>query len=344
MSENAVLLVNLGSPDSTSVPDVKRYLREFLSDDRVIDSPKLIQQFVLNCFILPSRPKQSAEAYSKVWTDEGSPLIVTSKNLQKLLQGKIEPKVELAMRYGSPSIPDAIERMKSEGVKNVFLVPLYPHYAMSSFETVVVKVMEEVAENAPDMKVTTLQPFYSDPSYIEALYKSAKPYLDNEYDHLLFSYHGIPERHLNKADSTKAHCNVVKDCCTTCNPAHSTCYKHQVTKTTELFVKRAGIPEDKYSISFQSRLGREPWLTPYTDKVLEELPAEGKKKLVIMTPAFVSDCLETLEEIAMEGKEEFLEAGGEEFTAVPCMNEHPAWVQFLADKAENWLKSSSAVL
>lgn len=339
MTENAVLLVNLGSPDSTSTEDVRRYLKEFLSDDRVIDSPKLIQQTVLNCFILPTRPKQSAAAYKKVWTEQGSPLIVTSKNLQALLQDKIEPTVELAMRYGSPSIPDAIARMKQNGVKNVFLVPLYPHYAMSSYETVVVKVMEEVAAQAPEMKVTTQQPFYNDPSYIEALYKSAKPYLQDEYDHLLFSYHGIPNRHLNKADSSNAHCNVLKDCCTTCSPAHATCYRHQVTKTTELFVKRAGIPDGKWSISFQSRLGREPWLMPYTDHVLEELPKKGKKRLVVMTPAFVSDCLETLEEIAMEGKEEYLEAGGENFVAVPCMNEHPAWIQFLADKSMEWLNA-----
>lgn len=339
MSENAVLLVNLGSPDSTSVPDVRRYLKEFLSDDRVLDTWKPLQQFVLNCFILPTRPKRSGEAYEKVWTDEGSPLIVTSQKLQKLLQEKIEPKVELAMRYGSQSIPEAIERMKANGVKSVFLVPLYPHYAMSSYETVVVKVMEEVAARAPDMKVTTQQPFYSDPAYIEALYKSAKPYLEDEYDHLLFSYHGIPERHLRKGDPSKAHCTIVKDCCTTCNPAHATCYKHQCVKTTELFVKRAGIPDGKWSISFQSRLGREPWLTPYTDQVLEALPKQGKKKLVVMTPAFVSDCLETLEEIAMEGKEDYLEAGGEKFTAIPCMNDHPAWIQFMADKSMDWLAS-----
>ncbi|MDQ8184410.1 ferrochelatase [Pelagicoccus sp. SDUM812002] len=337
MSENAVLLVNLGSPDSTSTEDVRRYLREFLSDDRVLDTWKPLQQFVLNCFILPTRPKRSAEAYKKVWTDEGSPLIVTSKNLQTLLQEKIEPTVELAMRYGNPSIPEAIDRMKANGVKNVFLVPLYPHYAMSSYETVVVKVMEEVAAQAPEMKVTTQQPFYNDPSYIEALYKSAKPYLEDEYDHLLFSYHGIPERHLRKGDPSKGHCTIVKDCCTTCNPAHATCYKHQCVKTTELFVKRAGIPDGKWSISFQSRLGREPWLMPYTDHVLEELPKQDKKRLIVMTPAFVSDCLETLEEIAMEGKEEYLEAGGESFVAIPCMNEHPAWIQFMADKSMEWL-------
>ncbi len=336
MSENAVLLVNLGSPDSTSTADVRRYLKEFLSDDRVLDTWKPLQQFVLNCFILPTRPKQSAEAYKKVWTEEGSPLIVTSNNLQKLLQEKIGPKVELAMRYGTPSIPDAIDRMKANGVKNVFLVPLYPHYAMSSYETVVVKVMEEVAARAPEMKVTTQQPFYNDPSYIEALYKSAKPYLEDEYDHLLFSYHGIPERHLNKADSSNGHCNVVKDCCTTCSPAHATCYRHQVTKTTELFVKRAGIPDGKWSISFQSRLGREPWLTPYTDHVLEELPKEGKKRLGVMTPACVSDCLETIEEIAMEGKEQFEEAGGGDYIHIPCLNDRDDWAELMAKWIKEW--------
>lgn len=337
MSENAVLLVNLGSPDSTSVKDVRRYLREFLSDDRVLDAAKPVQQFVLNCFILPFRPKKSAEAYSTIWQPEGSPLIITSKNLQALLQKEIEPKVELAMRYGSPSIPDAIERLKSEGVKNLFLVPLYPHYAMSSYETVVVKVMEEVAARHPEMKVSTLQPFYNDPAYIEALYQSAAPYLEDEYDHLLFSYHGIPVRHLHKADSSKAHCNVVPDCCKVCSPVQSTCYRHQTFKTTELFTQRAGIPEDKFSVSFQSRLGRDPWLQPYTDHTLAELAKSGKKRVLVMTPAFVSDCLETLEEIAEEGKEIFEEAGGERFNMIPCLNEHPAWVKFLADKSTDWL-------
>lgn len=339
MSENAVLLVNLGSPDSTSVEDVRKYLREFLSDDRVLDSPKLVQQFVLNCFILPSRPKKSAEAYRSIWTPEGSPLIVISQKLQALLQDKVEPTVELAMRYGNPSIPDAIERIKKAGTKRLFLIPLYPHYAMSSYETVVVKVMEEVAEKYPELEVTTLQPFYKDPAYIEALYKSAKEYLENDYDHILFSYHGIPERHLKKADSSNAHCYTVPDCCHTCSPVHSTCYKAQTIATTEAFVERAGIPRDKYSISFQSRLGRDPWVQPYTDETLAQLPQNGKKRILVIIPAFVSDCLETLEEIAEEGKETFMEAGGEEFTLIPCLNEHPAWVQFLADRTRDWAQS-----
>ena len=333
MQKNAVLLVNLGSPDSTSTKDVRRYLKEFLSDDRVLDTPKAIQQFVLNCFILPTRPKRSGEAYKKVWTDEGSPLVVTSKNIQTLLQERIDDHVELAMRYGQPSIPNAIANLKAKGITNILLIPLYPHYAMSSYETVVVRVMEEVVDQMPDTKVETLQPFYKETDYIEALYQSAKPYLETGYDHLLFSYHGIPVRHLTKADSSNAHCQVVKDCCTTCSPAHSTCYKAQVTATTAAFIKRAGISEDQYSISFQSRLGREPWIEPFTDQILPDLAKSGTKRLLVMMPAFVSDCLETLEEIAMEGKEMFLEAGGESFVAIPCMNQHPAWIDFLAKQS-----------
>lgn len=336
MSDNAVLLVNLGSPDSTSVSDVRRYLREFLSDDRVIDAPKLIQQFVLNCFILPRRPKKSAEAYRSIWQPEGSPLIISSKKLQSLLAQEVNCSVELAMRYGSPSIPEAIARLKAANTKNLFLVPLYPHYAMSSYETVVVRVMEEVREQFPSLNVTTLQPFYKDEAYIDALHQSAQPYLEQGYDHLLFSYHGIPVRHLNKADSSKAHCNVVPNCCTTCSPAHSTCYKAQTIATTHAFAKKAAIPASKYTISFQSRLGSEPWLQPYTDETLEQLAKSGVKKLAVMTPAFVADCLETLEEIAEEGKETFLEAGGKEFIMIPCLNEHPAWVKFLANKTKSW--------
>jgi len=339
MPDKAVLLVNLGSPDSTSVEDVRRYLKEFLSDDRVIDTPKLIQQFVLNCFILPKRPKQSAEAYASIWTDEGSPLIVTSKKLQNLLQERFDDiHIELAMRYGKPSISDAISNLKQRGVKELFIVPLYPHYAMSSYETVVVRVQEELAQNAPEINATTLQPFYQDPEYIDALYDSVEKYLKEDYDLLLFSYHGIPVRHLTKADSSNAHCQIVSDCCNTCSPVHNTCYKAQVTATTQAFVKRAGIPEEKYSISFQSRLGREPWIQPYTDKVLEQLPSQGVKRLAIIMPAFVSDCLETLEEIAEEGRDQFLQAGGESFTAIPCLNENRQWISFLERKSREALK------
>jgi protoporphyrin/coproporphyrin ferrochelatase len=341
MPKQAVLLVNLGSPDSTSVADVRRYLEEFLSDDRVLDAPKIIQQLVLRLQILPKRPKLSAHAYATIWQPEGSPLMVTSRHLQRLVQADVELPVALAMRYGSPSIPSVIAQLVDTGVEELFLVPLYPHYAMSSYETVVVRVHEVVRELAPQMRVTTLQPFFEDPEYIDALYESARAELDAGYDYLLFSYHGIPVRHLRKADSSRAHCTIVPDCCHVCSPAHATCYRAQTTKTTEAFVRRAGIPEGRWSISYQSRLGREPWLQPYTDMTLERLGREGVKRLLVMTPAFVSDCLETLEEIAVAGKERFLHAGGVEFKQIPCLNEHPLWVQFLVSRIRAWQETTA---
>lgn len=336
MAKQAALLVNLGSPDSTSVPDVRRYLDEFLSDDRVLDSWKPIQQFVLRCFILPKRPAQSAHAYSTIWTPEGSPLMVLSRKLRELVQAQVSIPVALAMRYGNPSIPSVVAQLAADGVEDLFLIPLYPHYAMSSYETVVVRVQEVLRAQAPQMKLTTLQPFFEEPDYIEAMVQSAKADLDTGYDHVLFSYHGIPERHLRKADSSRAHCTIVADCCRTCSPAHATCYKAQTTRTTDAFVKRARIPDGKWSISYQSRLGREPWLKPYTDHELERFGQAGVKRLLVLTPAFVSDCLETLEEIEVAGKASFQAAGGGEFHHIRCLNEHPLWVRFLAKQIDAW--------
>lgn len=341
MANQAALLVNLGSPDSTSVADVRRYLEEFLSDDRVIDIPKPVQQFVLRCFILPKRPKFSAHAYSTIWRPEGSPLVIVSRNLQRLVQAEVEVPVVLAMRYGKPSIPDVVARLAADGIEELFLVPLYPHYAMSSYETVVVRVQEVVREQAPQMRVTALQPFFEDPEYVEALYQSARADLDGGYDYVLFSYHGIPVRHLQKADSSHAHCTVVPDCCRVRSPVQATCYRAQTVRTTEAFVRRAGIPDGRWSISYQSRLGREPWLQPYTDVTLERLAREGVKRLLVMTPAFVSDCLETLEEISITGRKRFLAAGGERFKQIACLNEHPLWVAFLAKRISAWQSAVS---
>jgi len=336
MPTKAALLLNLGSPDSTSVSDVRRYLKEFLLDPRVIDAPTPIRNLIVRGFILPFRPKKSAEAYASIWTDEGSPLIVTSVNFTRKLQEQTELPLELAMRYGSPSIPDAIDRLKAQGVDELLIIPMYPHYAMSSYETVVVKVQEELAAKAPDMRWTLLQPFYKDPDYIDALYASAQPFLEQDYDKILFSFHGVPERHLVKGDPSHSHCLKTKNCCDVCHPAHATCYRHQCFSTVKAFTQRAGIPEDKVFTSFQSRLGRDPWLTPYTDKTLEAFPAQGVKKILVMCPAFVADCLETLEEINVEGQELFREAGGESFTMIPCLNEHPAWIAMMRQRIDNW--------
>lgn len=344
MSQRAVLLVNLGSPDSPSVPDVRRYLREFLGDERVIDLASPLRYALLEGIILRTRPKKSAHAYASIWQPEGSPLIITSRSVRDKLAatlGEATP-VYLAMRYGQPSIASVITQMAADGIKDVLLFPQYPHYAMSSWETVAVKVYAERAKLAPHLQITTVQPFYQDADYIEALHAVAAPYLAQPHDHLLFSYHGIPERHLRKADSSKAHCTTVADCCTTCSPAHATCYKAQVLATTRAFVARAKISPAKHSVSFQSRLAGEPWLSPFTDKVLETLPKEGKKRLLVLCPAFVTDCLETIEEISGEGREGFLAAGGESFQQIPCLNDHPAYIDFLAKRTARWLTGASA--
>lgn len=337
MSDAAVLLVNLGSPDSPSVPDVRRYLREFLMDGRVLDAPLPIRWFVVNCLILPKRPKESAHAYSTIWTMEGSPLVVTSRNLQALLQQRLPVPVELAMRYQHPSIPDAITRLRDRGVRRVLLIPLFPHFAMSSYETAVVRVREVAAAHAPEMRIETQQPYYADPDYISALVATARPHLEAGYDHLLFSFHGIPERHLRLSDPTKAHCLKVPDCCRVASPAHEYCYRHQCFRTVEEFVRAAGVAAERYSVSFQSRLGKDPWLRPYTDFEVERFAREGVKRLRVICPAFVSDCLETLEEIGARAQESFLKAGGREFSLIPCLNEHPRWIETLATFARRGL-------
>ena len=340
MPQRAVLLVNLGSPASTAVADVRRYLAEFLGDERVIDRPpQPFRHLLFQWLVVPRRAPRSAHAYARVWTPEGSPLIVISRRVQQKLAAELrsDVPVALAMRYGKPAIATVIAQLTAGGIDDVLLIPQYPHYAMSSWETVVVKVRQEAARLAPRMRLQAVQPFYADDDYIEALYASVRPYLAQPHDHLLFSYHGLPVRHMRKADSSKAHCMVVPDCCTTCSPAHATCYKAQVTHATHALARRAGLDPTRYSISFQSRLVGEPWLQPYTDAELLRLPTEGRKRLLVITPAFVADCLETLEEIRLTGRDSFLQAGGESFQHIPCLNDHPAYIAFLLGRVRRWL-------
>jgi ferrochelatase len=341
VSKKAVLLLNLGSPDSTKVPDVRRYLREFLSDGRVLDVNPILRAIVLNLFILPFRPRKSAAAYATIWTEAGSPLIVTSKKQRDLLAAKVDVPVHLAMRYGKPAVPDVMRQIVAEGTEELFIIPLYPHYAMSSYETAVVQAMEEVARQKPEMKTTLLQPYYADPEYIDALADATRPHLQHDYDTLVFSYHGVPERHLRKSDPSHAHCLTVPDCCHCASPSHATCYRHQCVRTMELLVERLGIPKEKTVLAFQSRLGRDPWLTPQTDVTVERLGHEGKKKLLVICPSFVADCLETLEEVAEGCKETFEEAGGEHLELIPCLNENPKWIEFLAGRCRRWVNGEN---
>ena len=339
MPKRAVLLVNLGSPASTSVSDVRRYLREFLGDPRVLDMPSPLRWLLLEGLILPTRPKRSAKAYAEIWTPEGSPLARTSEIVRRRLATAVgsDTPVYLAMRYGEPSIASVVARLAADGVEELLLFPQYPHYAMSSWETVVVKVNDELARQAPGIRMDCVQPFYADADYIEALYAVSAPWLALPHDHLLFSYHGLPESHMRKADSSRAHCLRTPECCEGCAPAHATCYRAQIFATTRALAKRARLDKAKYSVSFQSRLAGEPWLEPFTDHEFERLPAAGKKRLLVICPAFVADCLETLEEIAMRGRDSFLAAGGESFQQIPCLNDQPPYVDFLAGRVSRWL-------
>ncbi|MEH6679689.1 MAG: ferrochelatase [Sediminicola sp.] len=332
-----VLFVNLGSPDSPTPKDVKPYLDEFLMDERVIDVPNWLRNIIVRGIILRTRPKKSAKAYQKIWWEEGSPLIVISERFADKVKQQLQIPVALGMRYGSMTIKKALQDLHDKGVDQVLLVPLYPHYAMSSFETVVVKAMEEQQAHFPGMQITTLPAFYGNDGYIKVLSESIAAGLkDFEYDHLLFSYHGIPERHIRKSDPTKFHCKIDGSCCQTNSVAHHSCYRHQCYEMTRKVKQYLGLPDDKVGLSFQSRLPNDPWLKPYTDFEFERLPKEGKKRLAVVTPAFVADCLETLEEIAMEGKHQFLEAGGETYKHIPCLNDSADWVALMVKWVTNW--------
>jgi ferrochelatase len=334
-----VLLVNLGSPESPTAKDVKPYLDEFLMDKYVIDVPFLLRALLVRGIILQTRPKKSAEAYARIWTSEGSPLIVISKKMHQKVKQLVDVPVALAMRYGSMTIQKGLQELKDQGVTEVMLLPLYPQHAMASTTTILVLAEELRVKHFPNMKFTTVPAFYNKPDYIEALSNSIKKHLEGfEYDHLLFSYHGIPKRHIRKTDVTKSHCKIDGSCCNTPSPAHEFCYRHQCYETTKQVVQLLGIPEGKYSQTFQSRLAGDKWLTPYTDVEINKMPEQGIKKLAVVTPAFVSDCLETLEEIAMEANEQFLHYGGEEFMAVPCLNDEDEWCGVVANWVEDFKK------
>ncbi len=320
--------MNLGSPASTAVKDVRKYLGEFLMDGRVIDIPYLARLLLVRGIIAPSRAHRSAKAYQKIWWKEGSPLVQLTTGLREAVQQNFDIPVVVAMRYGSPSAKEAYEKLllKCPNLTEVVLMPLYPHYAMSSYETAVEHMKAVHKKSNYLFTLKTVEPFYNNPGYIQAFAEHIKPYLQKGFDHLLFSFHGIPERHIKKSDTTKQHCLQVENCCSVDSVAHATCYKHQCLVTAHLTAAALGLPKEKYSFSFQSRLGRDPWLKPYTDFRLKDMPGEGIKKLLIICPAFVSDCLETLEEIAMEGKETFMHAGGESYEMIPCLNLDPMWI------------------
>ncbi|NVK52555.1 MAG: ferrochelatase [Flavobacteriaceae bacterium] len=336
-----VLLINLGSPESTSVKDVRTYLDEFLMDERVIDIPYWKRWLLIKGIILRTRPKKSAAAYQKIWWKEGSPLVVISERFAKKVQNNTEIPVALAMRYGTMSIQKGFDELAQKGVDDILIVPLYPHYAMSSTETVLVKAEEVRKAFHPTIKTTEIPHFYNEPRYIKVMSDNIKEHLnDFDYDHLLFSYHGIPERHIYKTDPTKSHCKIDGSCCEKKSEAHNTCYRHQCFETTKEIAKELKLKEGTYSNSFQSRLLKDPWLKPYTDFELERFAKQGVEKLAVITPAFVADCLETLEEIAMEGKDDFLEAGGTDYKHIPCLNDKDDWVAVMNTWIDEWANNN----
>ena len=333
MKNRAVLLADLGSPDNPDVPSVRRYLNQFLMDPHVIQLPWLLRRLIVGLFVLPFRPKRSAQAYQSVWIDRGSPLIALSQDLLAALKEKTDTPVAMSMRYGNSSIESELLKLAGEpGIEEILLIPLYPRHAESTVTTSIREAERVIKKHDLQVRLQVFQPFYNKPDYIDALVGSATKYLQttDAFDHVLFSYHGLPELHISKADPTGSHCLKSSDCCSVPSAAHATCYRHQVFETTRLFVEQTGLTPDQYTISFQSRLGRAKWLEPSTDETLKALAANGVSNLLVLCPAFITDCLETLEEIEIQGSEVFVEAGGQSLTLVPCVNANPKWVDTLA--------------
>jgi protoporphyrin/coproporphyrin ferrochelatase len=333
---HGLLLVNLGTPDEPTPGAVRRYLREFLSDPRVLDINPVGRALLLELVILPFRPARSAEAYRKIWTERGSPLLFHGQDLARAAADRLGDgwAVELAMRYGRPSIPAALDRLRDAGVSEIVVFPLYPHSASSSSGSSLEAIYRAAAErwNVPPLRV--VPPFFAEPGYIEAFARVGEPALAAlGADHVLFSYHGLPERHMRKSDYSGRHCLATGGCCDALGVANRDCYRAQCYATTRALVGRLGLAEGGYSTSFQSRLGRTPWIKPYTDVVLRELAGQGVRRLAVFSPAFVADCLETLEELALRARDDFRAAGGEELALIPSLNATPAWVDCVVDLA-----------
>jgi ferrochelatase len=326
-----VLLINLGTPSEPSTRAVRRYLREFLSDPRVIDIPTPLRWLLLNAIILPTRPRKSAAAYRKVWRDdEGSPLAHFSRLQEHALQVALpQHKVLLAMRYGEPSLAGALAQFARAGIDDIVVVPLYPQYASASTGSSLEKLFDLVAPQVAVPRLRVLPEFYDDSGFITAFAAVASPLLaEFKPDHVLLSYHGLPERQVKATDATGSHCLATADCCDRIVPANRRCYRAQCYATSRAIAARLGLAN--VSTSFQSRLGRTPWIKPYSDLVLRELAARGVKRLAVLCPSFVADCLETLEEVAIRGAEDFKAAGGERLLLVPSLNDHPRWIEALA--------------
>ena len=331
-----VLLINLGSPKELSKKSVRQYLRVFLSDDNVVDLPKFFQQFILRLFILPFRPKNTLEAYEKIWTKEGSPLIISTESIANKLTEKTGWNVEYAMRYEEPSIEKALHKFKKNEINKIYVISLYPHNAMATTVTTELETRNVAMNVSNDFELIFTKPFFDNEEYINAMVNSIRPYVENKsYDKIIFSYHGIPKRQAKKTDETGEHCFSTSNCCEIENDGSKDCYRSHTRIASDLTAKKLGLKDDQWEIAYQSRIGP-GWLTPFTDKRLAKLPEEGKDNIAILCPSFISDCLETLEEIDIRGRETFLKAGGKKMTYIPCLNDSEDTINLL----ENLVRAS----
>ena len=338
MSENktGVLLINLGSPKELTKKSVRKYLKVFLSDDYVLDLPKILQQIILRVFILPFRPKNTLEAYELIWTPEGSPLIISTESIAKKLSSKTGWDVDYAMRYEDPSIENALLNFKSKGIYKIIVISLYPHNAMATTITTEIETRIVANKLSEDFELVFTKPFFDNEMYINAISKTIKPHIEKaSFDKIVFSYHGIPKRQAKKTDETGVHCFSDSNCCEIAGDGSKDCYRSHTRIASDLTAKKLGLSDDQWEVAYQSRLGP-GWLTPFTDKRLAELPEEGKKNIAVLCPSFISDCLETLEEIDIRGRKTFFDAGGKIMTYIPCLNDSEDTINLL----ENLVKSA----
>lgn len=338
-SKTGILLVNLGTPDSPATSDVRRYLKEFLLDPRVIDIPAIPRNLLVRGIIAPFRAPKSAKSYKAIWTENGSPLMYYSQRAADLLQESLGSDyiVKLAMRYGQPSLPSVLAQFEKADIQRLRVIPMFPQYASATTGSVHQRVMEIVGtwQTIPDIEFVNSYPDH--PLLIETFAENGKAQMPDDYDHIIFSFHGLPQRQLIKADQHN-YCQKQDKCCENYGTHNQFCYGAQCQLTARSIAEKLNIPREKYTVCYQSRLGKTPWIQPYTSVVLEELAHKGIKKVLVFSPAFVADCLETIFEIGTEYQEEYEEMGGEKVQLVPSLNENPKWIATLADLATSTLR------
>jgi len=337
MGRTGVLLINIGTPDDPTPEAVGRYLREFLMDGYVLDIPFIKRWLLVNRVIVPRRKHYSAEHYQKVQMPEGSPLLVHTQRFKEGLAAELgtDYVVEIGMRYGNPSIATGLRKLKEAGADQIVAAPLYPQYTQSSFETAVVETRKQAKKLGIGNKVVFLDPFYVDADFIRANAHVVNEHLKaHSPDYVLFSFHGVPERHIKQLDPSD-HCRVNESCCAEVGAANANCYRAQCHATSRAIASAVGLQPDQYTTCFQSQFGKDAWIGPSFEGLLEELPKRGIKTLAVACPSFVADCLETLEEIGIRGREEFQKAGGAELTLIPCLNSDPLWTKAAANLVRN---------